>query len=183
MSTKPSKKKEEEEEEEEEEESVMMDGEGDEDDEAEAEADPDANPELSGDEEDEAIAFDDQTDFLVEEPDEELCDYEVSSIDATQRLYDIDHSASHTTDYITKFEKTRVLGLRSQHIKSGAPSMLRADERDAEGNFIFPNGKYPIEPFAIALKELELGKCPIIIGRRFPNGDRIMIPVSKLKLI
>lgn len=137
------------------------------------------------------LTVEDATEFAVEETEEELCDYEMlqgidDSLDETQTTDDshiVYNSTIHTTGYITKYEKARVLGWRSQQIKSGAAPMLREDEKDANNNLIFKDGKYPREPYDIAQKELEHGRCPVIIGRRMPNGEKILVRVSQLKLI
>lgn len=131
------------------------------------------------------LTMDDPADFMTEDPEDEPCDYELldEMTDDEQSHVVTKSTTIHTTEYITKFEKTRVLGWRAQQIKSGAPPMIRADEKDENGEFIFKDGKYPAEPYDIAIKELNYGRCPVIISRRFPNGERIMIPVSKLKLI
>ena len=136
-----------------------------------------------------------QQEACVEEADsveEEVCDYKL--------MEDIDHeydeddtefdSQSHIvkssrikpTGYITKYEETRVLGWRSTQLQHGAPSTLPKDFK-VNGKFIFKDGKYPINTYNIATKELEYGRLPAMIGRRFPNGEKVLIPVSKLKLL
>lgn len=126
-------------------------------------------------------------DFTVDEQVEEPLDHETfEQLDETmdQESHIVTRSATiRTTEYITKYERTRVLGWRAQQICSGAAPMLRADDKDSNGNFIFKEGKYPREAYEIALKELEHGRCPVIIGRRFPNGEKELVRVSKLKLI
>jgi DNA-directed RNA polymerase subunit K/omega len=133
---------------------------------------------------DQSQTVEDATDFALDEPTEELCDYEMIDEMQLDQYHSVTHSSTiHTTEYITKYEKTRVLGWRAQHIKSGAAPMIREDEKNEAGDFIFKDGKYPRESYAIALKELEYGRCPVIIGRRIPNGEKIMIRVSQLRLI
>lgn len=134
------------------------------------------------------LAIEDATEFILDDQAEELCDYEImdqlDESEADQQSHVVSRSATiHTTGYITKYEKTRVLGWRAQHIQSGASPMIREDEKDKDGQLIFKDGKYPREPYMIALKELEFGRCPVIIGRRFPNGEKMMVRVSQLKLI
>ena len=119
---------------------------------------------------------------------EEQCDYKMME----QLLDESEESDSHsqvvgysatisTTEYITKFEKTRVLGWRSQQLRTGAPPMIREDEL-FNNVPAFPGKKYPKETYEIAKAELKYGRCPIIIGRRLPNGEKILVRVSKLKL-
>jgi len=134
------------------------------------------------------LTVEDATEFAQDEPDEELCDYEMldeldETVDQESYLVTRPSSTIYTTEYLTKYEKSRILGWRAQHIKSRAPPMLAADEKDKTGAFIFKGGKYPTEPYEIAKKELEFGRLPAIIGRRMPNGEKILVRVSNLKLI
>ena len=135
------------------------------------------------------LTVEDATEFTIDDPVEEPCDYEIMDLlDATeidQQSQMVTGSATiRTTKYITKYEKTRVLGWRSQQLKSGAAPMIREDEKDIlTKKLIFKDGKYPLETFVIAEKELEYSRCPVIIGRRMPNGEKIMVSVSSLKPI
>jgi DNA-directed RNA polymerase subunit K/omega len=78
----------------------------------------------------------------------------------------------HTTPYLTKYEFTKVIALRSQQILTGAPPTVPAT--------YFPDKKYPIDPYTIALAELHQSRLPLIIGRRLPNNTIIRIPVHAL---
>jgi len=151
---------------------------------AEYEADPDPDPVDNSQE----LTVEEGTEFAQEETEEELCDYEMlDELDETldQESYLVTRASSiiYTTEYLTKYEKARILGWRAQHIKSGAAPMLTADEKDKSGALIFKGGKYPTESYEIAKKELEFGRLPAIIGRRLPNGEKILVKVSNLKLI
>ena len=119
---------------------------------------------------------------------EEPCDYKImeqlldESEESDVQSQVVGYSATiFTTEYITKFEKTRVLGWRSQQLKTGAPPMIRADET-IDGVEVFPGKRYPKETYEIAKAELKFGRCPIIIGRRLPNGEKMLVKASKLKL-
>jgi hypothetical protein len=133
--------------------------------------------------------FVDEVDLLAEE-EEEPCDYKLMDQIAEEDETEFD-SQSHivkssrikTTEYITKYEETRVLGWRSEQLRRGAPALIPADFKNVKGKFVFKDGKYPINTFDIAIKELEIGRLPAMIGRRLPNGEKVLIPVSKLKLI
>lgn len=154
-----------------------------------ADADADADQTVIDEDLSQDLTVEDAVEFTLEEPDDMICDYEVlehldTDSDGDNESHIVSKSATiHTTEYITKYEKTRVLGWRAQHIKSGASPMIRKDEKDPNGVPIFPGEKYPREPYDIALKELQYGRCPVIIARRFPNGEKVMVRVSKLKLI
>ena len=78
----------------------------------------------------------------------------------------------HTSPYLTKYEMTKVLALRSQQILTGAPPTV--SEKD------FKDGKYPIDSYTIAMMELKKSRLPLIIGRRLPNNTIIRIPVHAL---
>lgn len=61
-----------------------------------------------------------------------------------------------TYPYITKYEKTRILGVRATQISMNSPVMV-----DTNGL---------TDPLKIALKEFEEKKIPLIIRRRLPDG-------------
>ena len=62
-----------------------------------------------------------------------------------------------TIPILTKYEKTRILGLRSKQINNGAKPLVTINTQIIDG-------------YLIALKELEEKKIPIIIRRPIPNG-------------
>jgi len=59
--------------------------------------------------------------------------------------------------YMTKYEKTRVLGQRADQISRGAPPMVDVYEFD--------------DAMAIAERELQARKIPLKVRRTYPNGD------------
>lgn len=73
---------------------------------------------------------------------------------------------------ITSFEFARVIGCRAQQISEGhKPYINPGNMTDAE---------------EIAIEEFRQGKCPIIIIRTFPNGQKkqikckTQVPIAKL---
>jgi DNA-directed RNA polymerase subunit K/omega len=96
----------------------------------------------------------------------------VSNFDATK---------IRTTRYLTKYEQCRVLGWRSEQIGRGAPPMIGEKDK-VDGKLIFPNG-YPVNTYDIAVQELLNYKCPAVICRPLPNGEKIHVAVSSLKLL
>lgn len=96
----------------------------------------------------------------------------VSNFDATK---------IRTTRYLTKYEQCRVLGWRSEQIGRGAPPMIGEKEK-VDDVLIFPNG-YPVNTYDIAVQELLHHKCPAVICRPLPNGEKIHVAVSSLKLL
>ena len=67
---------------------------------------------------------------------------------------------------LTKFEKIRVLGARATQISLGAPSTV-----DITGL---------TDAMDIARKELEEKCLPLVIQRKYPNGEVVEIPVSEM---
>ena len=80
-----------------------------------------------------------------------------------------------TAPYLTQYERARVLGMRSQQLSMGAEPMV--------GPEVFPGGRYPLDDFQIAVKELQMRRMPFIIGRKLPNGAEIKVAVSDLLVL
>ena len=62
-----------------------------------------------------------------------------------------------TIPYLTKYERTRILGQRAKQIDAGATSFVKVPENVIEG-------------YLIAMLELEQKRIPFIIRRPLPNG-------------
>ena len=115
--------------------------------------DDDSNEERGYDEE-----FDDEND---EEQDGERAeildnddDYNVIN---QKEIKNIPINERITTNYLTKYEKARVLGARALQISKNAPVMVNLDP-----------GEW--DPLKIAEKELLAKKIPFIIRRYLPNN-------------
>ena len=80
-----------------------------------------------------------------------------------------------TLPFLTKYEKTRVLGQRTKQINSGSNPYIDIKQ-------IF-NGKRIIDGSLIAQKELELKRIPFIIRRPLPNGGSEYWRLQDLDLI
>ena len=77
----------------------------------------------------------------------------------------------HTTlSWLTKFEKARVLGVRSKQLNNGAQPMIDVPPEIIKG-------------YTIAEMELEQKKLPFIIRRPLPNGSSEYWRVSDLELM
>jgi DNA-directed RNA polymerase I, II, and III subunit RPABC2 len=61
-----------------------------------------------------------------------------------------------TTPILTKFERAKLLGIRTEMIVNGAVPII--------------SKPYPNDPYKIALEELKQKKIPLIIRRTLPNG-------------
>lgn len=64
-----------------------------------------------------------------------------------------------TVPILTKYEKTRILGLRVSQLNEGAPRYINVNE-------------HIIDNYIIAEKELRLKKLPFIVTRPLPNGQK-----------
>lgn len=75
-----------------------------------------------------------------------------------------------TVPILSKFEKTKILGLRAKQINNGAKPMITL--------------KHPvIDGYLIALKELEEKKIPVIIRRPLPNNTSEYWHLKDLEVI
>nr|BAS01736.1 DNA-directed RNA polymerase I, II and III [Amorphochlora amoebiformis] len=87
---------------------------------------------------------------------------EYSSEDINNLVRKKDKKHRITPNFITKFEKSRILGIRALQISNGSPVFIRL--------------KGETDPFQvieikkIALKEYKLKKIPFKIRRYLPNG-------------
>ena len=75
-----------------------------------------------------------------------------------------------TVPILTKYEKTRILGLRAKQINNGEKPMIKIDNKVIDG-------------YLIALKELEEKKIPVIIRRPIPGGASEYWHLKDLEII
>jgi DNA-directed RNA polymerase subunit K/omega len=153
------------------------------------------------DENEEGKNIEDETENSEEEADENylmkfdkeirknyLLDYHpeslISNYDEIQALVNIKRDTRgiiidefhKTIPFLTKYEKTRVLGQRAKQINSGAKPYL-------DKSNLIDHGKPIIDGYLIALKELELKKIPFIIRRPLPNGGSEYWKLDDLEII
>lgn len=76
----------------------------------------------------------------------------------------------NTTPILTKFEKAKILGIRSKQLDEGAESFIQVP----------PN---VISSYTIALMELKEKKIPFIIRRPIPNGGSEYWKIIDLEII
>uniref|UniRef100_A0A6C0AYQ9 DNA-directed RNA polymerase n=1 Tax=viral metagenome TaxID=1070528 RepID=A0A6C0AYQ9_9ZZZZ len=84
--------------------------------------------------------------------------------------YGINDELHKTVPILTKYEKARVLGLRAKQIENGSLPLIELD-------------KSIIDPYLIAVKELEQKKIPFIIKRPLPNGACEYWKIKDLELL
>ena len=75
-----------------------------------------------------------------------------------------------TIPFMTKYEKTRILGQRAKQLNEGAPPLIKIDSTVIDG-------------YLIAVKELEQKKTPFIIRRPLPNGGSEYWRVQDLEIL
>ena len=75
-----------------------------------------------------------------------------------------------TNPFLTKYERTRVLGQRAKQLDTGALSTVKIPETTIDG-------------YLMALMELQQRKIPLIIRRPIPNGGFEYWKVSDLELL
>ena len=75
-----------------------------------------------------------------------------------------------TNPFMTKYEKTRILGQRTKQINEGAQPFIKIDSTVIDG-------------YLIAMKELEQKKTPFIIRRPLPNGGSEYWRIQDLEIL
>ena len=75
-----------------------------------------------------------------------------------------------TIPFMTKYEKTRILGQRAKQINEGAQPFIKIDSTVIDG-------------YLIAVKELEQKKTPFIIRRPLPNGGSEYWRIQDLEIL
>tara|TARA_B100001059_G_scaffold226951_1_gene256102 strand:- start:172 stop:945 length:774 start_codon:yes stop_codon:yes gene_type:complete len=75
-----------------------------------------------------------------------------------------------TIPILTKFEKSRILGIRAKQLNNGAPSLTAVPSNVMDG-------------YLIALKELEEKVIPVIIRRPLPSGGSEYWRIKDLEII
>ena len=75
-----------------------------------------------------------------------------------------------TLPFLTKYEKSRILGLRAKQINQGANPLINIPDNIIDG-------------YTIAMLELQQKKIPFIIRRPIPNGGSEYWKVSDLELL
>jgi DNA-directed RNA polymerase I, II, and III subunit RPABC2 len=75
-----------------------------------------------------------------------------------------------TNPILTKYEKTRILGIRAKQINNGAKPYIKTETNIIDG-------------YLIAVKELEEKKLPFIIRRPMPNGGSEFWKLKDLEII
>lgn len=115
-----------------------------------------------------------------DDPDVENCDEDefeeiYTDTDPTNDFTNlIENNDQPNPPFITKYELTKVLAIRTTQLDNDAPPTVEPE--------FFPDKIYPKDTQAIAKMEIKLQRSPFIIKRPMPNGEYRLVPVSKLML-
>lgn len=79
-----------------------------------------------------------------------------------RRLEDIEHASRRTKPFMSKYEFTKMIGVRAEQIMFGAQVLVDMEEFRR----VHRMASADIDPFRVALYELEKGVLPFMIRRR-----------------
>ena len=86
-----------------------------------------------------------------------------SKVSSIEDYHDIirayDPTKNTTRNFMTKYERVKIIGLRAEQLQRGAVPYVEFDKK----NF---------NPIDIAIKELDARKLPFMICRTLPNGEK-----------
>lgn len=92
----------------------------------------------------------------------------VEEFDDMMKRYD--PSRNRTSPMMTRFERTKVLGLRTEQIARGSLPLLDAEEIEQLASS--PTASFASISLHLATQELRKKKTPYVIVRTLPNGKR-----------
>jgi DNA-directed RNA polymerase subunit K/omega len=112
---------------------------------------------------------------VIQEHHPELVSHNYEEVEALCRVVRDEHGIimdplHKTMPFITKYEKTKLLGERAKQINAGAQTTVKVDDNIIDG-------------YLIALKEYEQKLIPMIIRRPLPNGGCEYWRMADLELI
>ena len=108
-------------------------------------------------EEDDIDNFIDNSDDDIDEDEDEVSYISSTIISNDESYIKNDITKIKTSPYITKFEYTKLLSIRTQMIARGSPILIELTEKISD-------------PYQIALLEYKNNKCPLLVRRYYPNG-------------
>lgn len=86
-----------------------------------------------------------------------------SKVSSIEDYHDIirsyDPAKNTTRNFMTKYERVKIIGLRAEQLQRGAVPYVEFDKK----NF---------DPIDIAIKELDARKLPFMICRTLPNAEK-----------
>jgi len=88
---------------------------------------------------------------------DEISKFEIIDFKEEEKIYSTNKRI--TKNFLTKYEKTRILGIRAQMISSGAMPSIKLPKQQI------------LNAFDIAKLELKEKKIPLLIRRQLPNGQ------------
>jgi DNA-directed RNA polymerase subunit K/omega len=137
---------------------------------------PDSSEETSDSEEETLQKFDREVikDYIgLYHPETKMHNYEeirALSVITRNQYGDVIDPLHNTISILTKFEKTKILGVRSKQLDEGAEPFIQVP----------PN---VISSYTIALMELNEKKIPFILRRPIPNGGSEYWKITDLEIL
>lgn len=75
---------------------------------------------------------------------------------------------SPTNEFLTKYEKTKVIALRAEQLARGAQPFVEFEAGEA------------FDPYEVALRELEARRLPFVIVRHLPDGSKEHLRIDRM---
>ena len=119
--------------------------------------------ELDNDDQVSGVDYESETEEIINDEPESQIDEDGNNIITDNALYnitaseDIELNTKKSSRYITKYEKTKLIGIRAQQLASGANPYVEVP-------------KHITDVEKIAELEYELKRIPLIIQRNMPNN-------------
>ncbi len=109
--------------------------------------------------------------------------YELCEVTRNSQNIIIDKN-HRTSPILTKYEKTKILGLRAKQINNGAKPLvnLPTNLHDVNESTIQQLQDKHFDGYLVALEELKQKKIPVIIRRPLPNGVSEYWPLQELEV-
>jgi DNA-directed RNA polymerase subunit K/omega len=79
---------------------------------------------------------------------------------AESSTMDYDPSKNKTMNILTKYERTKIIGMRMEQLARSAPANVAIDPSK------------PFDPYTIAMQELHARKLPFMVCRTLPSGEK-----------
>lgn len=73
---------------------------------------------------------------------------------------------------LTKYERTKVIGIRAEQLVRGAAPLVAVDNSDASSA--------PYDPYEVAERELLARRLPFVLVRKMPDGRKVHLRLADM---
>ncbi len=80
------------------------------------------------------------------------------------------NTPGHLTNFLTKYERTKVIGVRAEQLARGAQALVD-----------LPEG-VQFHPYEVAERELLSRKLPLVLQRTMPDGKTELFKLENMKI-